>query len=624
MEKKENEQKEKEVKKEDDKKEKEKPNMPNQNQDKKNEDNKRTFENEQNNNRNERNYPNNRFTNQNNNNNNQNYRRNEQSNNQSYFNNNRRNDESNNQSNYERKKGKKYDLNEEKELKKVISENSEIIEEMKNAYPEISKLDCAKIFKKIKGNDSSYTIFELMNKIHRDVSNEITLNKIEESKVNLFQIDPYEIIDSFYNIPEHVHMMKYYKIYSFEDKDKLPPYLRSSLTDNYFYDKNREKEERRRKLIKYSDGSFNYIPINCQKGKECHLTNCPYSHNDNENYYHSLYYKTTVNAMGKNKNTKLFKDATDLFTDFRIIYNYKNENIINLMKLFEEKKISKYSYKEYMKNKITSFSLETFKTIECPSIKTGITCAKDPHLCYYYHNISEKRRPPSLYCYTNEMCSEIKIVKDRLKERCKNGDFCNKCHSRYEYNYHKLFFGKAMTCIRQKVKGKCIFEETCYAYHPYKEPGYKRTREEILQEKKDEIISKNNEEFDLLEKLIKGYKCQKCEKFRTKLKYRLIMGCDHVICSNCFEKVKKCPICNIKIKKEKEGEDFVEIDFSTISKDIDKLVKKNYENRKQEEKKEENSIKDKDDKDVVSKEEKNEDEKEDNNDDNENNLNSSM
>ena len=64
-----------------------------------------------------------------------------------------------------------------------------------------------------------------------------------------------------------------------------------------------------------------------------------------------------------------------------------------------------------MKNKIHSFSLNTFKTLECQAIKSGMKCSKsDPHLCYYYHDISEKRRPPTLYRYINEMCPNQQIV----------------------------------------------------------------------------------------------------------------------------------------------------------------------------------------------------------------------
>ena len=482
------------------------------------------------------------------------------------------------QNSYVKRKGKKYDLNDEKNLRNIISENIEIIDEMKNAYPGIPKLDCAYILKKLKGDTSAYTLFEIMNKIHRDISTELTLNRANKSeKEFLSQIEPYEIIDSIYNNPEHVTTMKFYKIYSHEDKDRLPQYLQESLPNNFYYNKNREKEERRRKLIKFIDGSFNYIPVLCPNIKTCRENNCPYSHNENESDYHPLYYKTSLENISIRPNdTKLIKNACDLFNDFRIIYNYKDENIIKLMKLFEEKNYSKYSFSEYMKNKISSFSLNTFKTLECPSIKSGLKCPKeDPHLCYYYHDVSERRRPPTLFRYINEMCSKHKIKNGKIKEKCPNEDFCTKCHSKYEYYYHSLFYGKAMTCKRPRKFGKCIFEETCYAYHPYKEPGYKRTKEEILKEKKDEIMEKYSNEADTLSKLIKKYRCPNCEKFKGKLKYHLLLNCGHIICSSCFEKSKKCPKCNQKIIKEKEGEDYIPMDFSSTSVDIDKLMKEN-------------------------------------------------
>jgi len=481
------------------------------------------------------------------------------------------------QNTYIKRKGKKYDLNEEKNLKNIISENTEIIDEMKNAYPGIPKLDCAHILKKLRGNTSSYTLFEVMNKIHRDISTELTINRANKTeKENLSQIDPYEIIDTFYNNPEHVTTMKFYKIYCYEDKEKLPLYLQESLPKNFYYNKNTEKEERRRKLIKFIDGSFNYIPVTCPNIKNCRDNNCIYSHNDNENNYHPLYYKTTFeNNSGFIKDIKLIKNACNLFSDFRIIYNYKDENIISLMKLFKEKIYSKNSFGEYLKNKISSFSLYTFKTLECPSIKAGVKCPKeDSHLCYYYHDVSERRRPPTLYRYINEMCPNLKIRNGKIKEKCKYEDFCTKCHSKYEYYYHSLFYGKAMTCKRPRKFGKCIFEETCYAYHPYKEPGYKRTKEEILKEKKDELMEKYSNEVETLSKLIKKYRCPKCEKFKKKLKYYLLLNCEHIICANCFKKENRCPKCKQKIKKEKEGEDFILMDVSSISIDTDKLMKK--------------------------------------------------
>ena len=535
------------------------------------------------------------------------------------YNNNRNNNDNNYQNSYVRKNAKKYDLNTEKSLKEIISGNTIIIDEMRNAYPGIPKLDCANILKKIQNNTSSQTLFEIMNKIHRDISTELTINKINLNQVekkNLFPIDPYEIIDAVYNNPEHVKVMKYYKIYSLEDKNKLSPYLQASLPNDFYYRKDREREEKRRKLIKYSDGSFNYIPVTCNNIKYCQDKNCPYSHNDNENNFHPLFYKTTLSSNNSdiNKNKNLIKNACDLFADFRIIYNYKNESIIKLMNLIDKKKLSKFSFKEYMKNKIHSFSLNTFKTLECQAIKSGMKCSKsDPHLCYYYHDISEKRRPPTLFRYINEMCPNQSIIKGKIKKKCENGDFCNKCHSRYEYYYHSLFYGKAMTCTRKKEFGKCQFEETCYAYHPYKEPGYIRTKEEIIQERKDELLQKYNEENSTLGNLIEKFRCIGCDSFRKKLKYYFLTNCEHVICDKCFKNMKKCPKCDTKYKKGEESEDYVELDITESSKYIDELMKAKYAKKKEEEKKTKND-EDKKEKKEMKKNESDEEEENENND----------
>ena len=479
---------------------------------------------------------------------------------------------------------------------------------MKSAYPGFTQLECASVFKKIKNNNAQ-TIFEIMNQIHREISIQITLNEYEDryKKNYLLPIDPYEIIDPFYNNTEHVKIMKYYHIYSMEDKEKLPPYVKDLLKPNFYYT---NEKNRRRKLMKYPNGGFNYIPIKCGED-QCNNNNCPYSHNEYEMEYHPLFYKTKYNSQGSQG--YLEKTANNLLDDFRIIYNYKNENIINLLKLLDEKKIAKISFRDYYKNKINSFDIKTFKTLECPSVKNGITCPKDSHLCYYYHTPSERRRPPTLYRYTNEMCPDQTYKSNgKVKSNCKNGDFCNLCHSRYEYYYHKLFFGKAMTCLRPKKNGKCIFEETCYAYHPYKEPGYKKTREEIIQEKKDALMDKYTEEYNLLSELISQYKCQKCKKYNKKFKFYLLTNCDHIICHKCFKEKakekKKCPVCSQKFdpKSEEEEKEFIEMDFKQSAQDIDNLIKKNYEEKKEKEKKEKDEEKDKDKK----KEKNNEEDKE--------------
>jgi hypothetical protein len=402
---------------------------------------------------------------------------------------------------------------------------------MKKAYPGITQLECANVFKKVK-NNTSKTIFEIMNLIQREISMEITLNEADQN--NIIPIDPFEIIDTFYNNSEHVKIMKYYKIYSKEDKAKLPFHIQKLLKDEYLYTGN---ENRRRKLIKYSDGRFNYIPKLCSN-EACGKSNCIYSHNDNELNYHPLFYKTIYIENGHN--SLLEKGAGDFFNDFRIIYNYKDENIINLMKRLEEKKIAKGSYETYFRPQMSPFSLETFKTIKCPSLMNDIKCKKDYHLCYFYHDQSDRRRPPTLYRYINERCQEqIYTSKGKIEKKCKNGDFCNKCHTSNELNYHKLYFGKAIVCQRAKKNGKCIFEETCYGYHPYKEPGYKRSKEEIIQERKDELMDNYEKEYNLIKPLVNPYKCQNCDKIKKNLKFYFLKECEHIICQKCIKEKKK-------------------------------------------------------------------------------------
>ena len=518
--------------------------------------------------------------------------------------------------NYVQKQAKKYDNNEVKALKSIISENEEIITEMKNAYPEITKLECANVIKNIK-NSNAQTIFEIMNLIHREISIQITLNNNESNReIYILPNDPFEIIDPLYNNQEHIKVMKYYKVYSNEDKEKLPTYVQKMLSNDFYYTDN---STRRRPLIKYSNGAFNYIPIKCEKSEECNKENCPYSHTDNEMFYHPLYYKTRFyNSEKEGYNSK---NANDYINDFRIIYNYKNQNIINLLKLLDEKKIAKSNFRDYYKKKMKSFKLETFKTIECLSIKSGMKCPKDPHLCCYYHNPAERRRPPTLYRYSNVMCPDQKYKENgKIKSSCKNGDFCNKCHSRYEYYYHKLFFGKAITCIRQKKKGKCIFEETCYGYHPYKEKDYKKTKEEKIQEEKDLLMDKYNEEVELLSELISKYKCQKCGKYNKKFKFFILVNCGHIVCHKCFKENKKakCLICKEKYDLKKENEDYFALNIMESSENIDKLIQEKFKKKKEGKNEKEEDKKVKEEKEVKKEEDinqGNDDKKEDKKDD---------
>ena len=137
-----------------------------------------------------------------------------------------------------------FDKNEVKTLNRLTADNIEIINEMKSAFPGFTQLECASIFKKIKSS-TAQTIFEIMNLIHKEISIKITLKEYSNKNKSAYltPADPFEIVDKIYSNPEHVKMMKYYKIYSEEDKAKLPPYITKMLSPEFYYES--EKEKRR-------------------------------------------------------------------------------------------------------------------------------------------------------------------------------------------------------------------------------------------------------------------------------------------------------------------------------------------------------------------------------------------
>ena len=466
-------------------------------------------------------------------------------------------------------------------LRKVVYENRDIVDEIKSAYQYISELQIANILEKVQGG-TSQNIFDFMNALHREISTQITLNEYDKENRQTFltPVDPFEIIDSLYNNPEHIKILKYYKIYSQDEKKYLPFYVKNLIkNDDFYYE---DDSDKRRKLKKFPDGGYNYIPITCNNVENCKDENCPYSHNDNEMFYHPLYYKTKYNKENK-KNDPLNENACNLEEDYRIIYNYKNQNIINLMNLIDKKKKGIHEYKKDLNDKITSFSLNTFKIFPCKSLKSTLSCKKDIHLCFYYHSISERRRPPMLFRYINEMCKEQKFDK-KGKEivKCRNGDFCNKCHTNYELYYHQLYFRKTIYCLRRKKNGQCEFLETCYGYH---DPNNKQTREEKLEEKRDEVLEKYNEEVKILGEQINKFRCQYCGKIPIKLDFYVILECGHIICKKCFEKKEriKCPISGCKIKFDSKNQEQCKlICIKESAKDIDKFIKEKYNNKKKE------------------------------------------
>ena len=176
-----------------------------------------------------------------------------------------------------------------------------------------------------------------MNIVQREICIKLTeYNYNKKENVNNynnyffnFPMEYMNINDPVYINNEHLQIIKLYKTMSIDEKNKY--FDAKELTEDFFYDK--EKNEKRRKVIKYMVGRYNYIPVECKNDEKCDLNKCIYAHNKNEINYHPLFYKTYYKDdtdYGEN-NIALCPTAKNFDTDFRIIYNYKDDNIIDLM-----------------------------------------------------------------------------------------------------------------------------------------------------------------------------------------------------------------------------------------------------------------------------------------------------
>jgi len=433
-----------------------------------------------------------------------------------------------------------------KDIKVDIKE--ELLSSLMKAFP---GLPCEKSYKAIYKylKDKNYfnlTIFEVMNIIQKEVGIKLTENRYKNKEFNdyayNFPIEFLDIVDPAYMNEEHLFIMKTYKTMCIDDKNKY--YEMKELTQDFLYEEN--KSERRRKVVKFLDGTYNYIPKFC-KYEKCDNKKCIYSHNKNELYYHPLFYKTEFKEDNdySESNIALCPTAQNFEEDFRIIYSYKDQNIINLMKLLDQECITKKRIRDFYKiKKIKKFNINTFKIMKCRKQE----CNKDPHLCYFYHNLSERRRPPYLYRYTNERCEDFKLKDDKIIKNCQNGEFCYKTHTSNEYNYHKLHFGKLVICCRNILNGKCEFIDTCYAYH---DEDNINTKTKIIKEKLEKEIDKLKKENN-----IDKFKCQNCDRIASSFTfYYLKCQSKHILCKNCYNKIKSdkiCPLCDGEFKGEKK------------------------------------------------------------------------
>ena len=396
----------------------------------------------------------------------------------------------------------------EKSLNDFKKKYREIIEAIKVLFinEQLEEKEIIEIIKNIISNPT-LTIFEALNLIEREVKIIKTLQFVKSEQKRQYgpnkdilepEFEPYFPKNNLRKV------IQKYKVYEKDDSETFPDEQWFFIGDF----------DRRRRLTKDEMGYFNYLPLLCQNpndknDKEYSI----YAKNDNEVLYHYLFYKTLMckycdlsNEFGQGN--ELCPYAHNILTDFRIIYDYKNEEISKFMLLLLKSKL--FHFENYLNHIPMSlspnFNIETFKIHKCQLDDKEIdkeddiddNCPNDYHLCPYYHKSidgDDQRRPPLLFGYLGnpgDLCFDEK-KKKYCPKKCKCGIFCHYLHNKNEYNYHRDHFGKEYECKRKKIKGKCIYYKTCYGIHSTDSDNEKSNEEEEEEEEDEEKTQKEIE-----------------------------------------------------------------------------------------------------------------------------------
>ena len=426
-------------------------------------------------------------------------------------------------------------------------------------------------------NKTDLTIFEAMNLIYREIQIIKTLQFVNSGQKREYgpNQDILEQQKNQYfpknNLKEVIQNYKIYQINTENNNVFIPD--KSWL----FID----EVDKRRKLIKDEFGYFNYLPLINTKRIRNNEEDDVYAKNENELLYHYLYYKTlmckhcSLSDEKKHEND-LCPYSHNILKDFRIIYDFKNEEIsIFMQTLLKSKLFNFVDYINYIPMSLSpDFNVDTFKVHKCQLDKS---CPNDYHLCPYYHysvNGDDQRRPSLLFGYSGnpgDICFDEK-KKKYCPKKCPCGIFCQYLHNKNEYNYHPEHFRKEFECKRKKIKGKCMFYKTCYGIHSNES---NETSEEEQEEEDDENIKDedlNDEEIDESKKKLdesftvaKFFRCRKCQSVSENGELCLFIKCKHFICVKCFKKMSvknnkknkkedkklllSCPFCENKLEK---------------------------------------------------------------------------
>lgn len=236
--------------------------------------------------------------------------------------------------------------------------------------------------------------------------------------------------------------------------------------------------QRRRRPVKRSDGSFNYSPdIYCDKYDEntgiCpDGEDCIFLHRvsgDVERKYHLRYYKTAQCVHPTDARGQCVKNGA------HCAFAHTANDIRPPM--FDQHEVGFSTVVDGEGRDKTSFVIEDpqwhfaaqdhvlscYKTEQCR--KPARLC-RQGYACPFYHNSKDRRRPPALYKYRSTPCPAAKTIDEWLDpDICEAGDNCQYCHTRTEQQFHPEIY-KSTKCNDMLEHGYCPRAVFCaFAHH---------------------------------------------------------------------------------------------------------------------------------------------------------------
>ena len=335
--------------------------------------------------------------------------------------------------------------------------------------------------------------------------------------------------------------------------------------------------------------------------RSLYLKTCMFSHNINEIMFHPLmffslevYLPFYQNQFNKKFDAKIQKivQENEIPKKFKNLKRFEIHNIYNpadvgMKKIYNL--LTQYAKKRGLYGNCCYLS--EYKTEPCSILFKPNNNDYYVHVkkCPYYHSNLEKRRITK-NC-DNEICKGV--IEDGMwinkeeKINCKNGDYCNKYHSRNEVffdekNYRKIYpCNEPYYCEKGDLcpKKHAIDMKIEEIYLPLKN---KNELEKNLKElkRKDSKIKRKIEKFH-------NAKCKSCLNYIDGTQGRnlyIFNRCSHIICSNCYAHFSSCPLCGLdednNLNEQNENENVTYIILDSI-----KLKKKGEREEKKEEQK---------------------------------------